>query len=119
MSEPESPKIILYGHAACPQMPSTRAMLDQANAPYEYVNIREDDAARERVREINHGYESVPTLVFPDGSTLTEPSAGALLARLRAMGYRVPISALLVANALWIVIGIGVLIAILSVLGVV
>ena len=120
MSEtaPESTKIILYGHAACPQMPAARAMLNQSNAPYEYVNIRQDDEARQRVREINSGYESVPTLVFPDGSTLTEPSAGALRARLQSLGYTVPFTAWLIGNAQWIVVGIAVLLMILSALGV-
>jgi hypothetical protein len=42
------------------------------------VDIRQDEAGRARVREINAGCESVPTLVFPDGSTLTEPSPHAL-----------------------------------------
>ncbi len=62
-------------------------MLDEADIEYEYVNIYADEAARERVRQINRGYESVPTLVFPDGSTLTEPSRNELQARLRDMGY--------------------------------
>ena len=120
MSEtaPESTHIILYGHAGCPQLPATRAMLDQSNASYEYVNIRQNDEARQRVREINKGNESVPTLLFPDGSTLTEPLAGALRAKLQSLGYKVPFTAWLVGNAQWIVVGIGVLLAVLSALGV-
>ena len=38
-----------------------------------------------------NGYESVPTLVFPDGSTLTEPTNGGLQAKLGEMGYTVPL----------------------------
>jgi hypothetical protein len=38
-----------------------------------------------RVVEINAGNESVPTLVFADGSTLTEPSRKALMARLESL----------------------------------
>ena len=33
-----------------------------------------DQEARQELIEINGGYASVPTLVFPDGSKLTEPS---------------------------------------------
>ena len=55
-----------------------RSALDRAGINYAYVNIRQDEAARARVREINGGCESVPTLVFPDGSTLTEPSTSLL-----------------------------------------
>ena len=36
--------------------------------------------------EINAGCESVPTLVFTDGSTLTEPSQKVLVARLESVG---------------------------------
>jgi mycoredoxin len=59
-----------------------RSALDQAGIAYEYINIRQDEAGRARVREINAGCESVPTLVFPDGSTLTEPSPHALQQKL-------------------------------------
>jgi mycoredoxin len=64
-------------------------VLDQANIEYEYINIYEDQAARERVRQINHGCESVPTLVFPDGESLTEPSRRALETKLKSLGYDV------------------------------
>ena len=39
--------------------------------------------------EINHGNASVPTLVFPDGSTLTEPSDQALRQKLNGLGFEV------------------------------
>ncbi|MFN2148720.1 MAG: glutaredoxin domain-containing protein [Anaerolineales bacterium] len=55
-----------------------RSALDRVGVRYAYVDIRQDEAGRARVREINAGCESVPTLVFPDGSTLTEPSPHAL-----------------------------------------
>ena len=60
-------------------------MLDEANIEYEYVNIYADEAARQRVRQINRGCESVPTIVFPDGSTLTEPSRHEMQTKLRLM----------------------------------
>jgi mycoredoxin len=68
-------------------VPLARGVLDQANVEYEYINIYEDQAARERLRQINHGYESVPTLVFPDGDILTEPSRNALETKLKSLGY--------------------------------
>jgi mycoredoxin len=82
-----SAKIMLYGHAKCPTVPLARTMLERAGAEFEYINIDTNEAARLRVREINRGYESVPTLVFPDGSTLTEPSTRTLKHKLAAMGY--------------------------------
>jgi mycoredoxin len=62
-------------------------LLDEQAVAYDYVNIHQDLDARVKVREINRGYESVPTLVFPDGSTLTEPSLNTLRGSLQAKGY--------------------------------
>lgn len=69
--------------------PSVRQTLQRAGAPFDYINISFDATARQRVIEINHGNASVPTLVFPDGSTLTEPSDQALRQKLNALGYQV------------------------------
>jgi mycoredoxin len=82
-------KIVLYGSPVCGGVPPVRIVLERAGAAYEYVDISKALEARERVREINQGYESVPTLVFPDGSTLTEPSAGELQDKLQSLGYEV------------------------------
>jgi mycoredoxin len=80
-------KIILYGSPVCGMVPAVRASLERVGVAYEYVDISLDPEARRRVREINGGHETVPTLVFLDGSTLTEPSNSELQARLRALGY--------------------------------
>lgn len=69
-------------------VPPVLHALEAAQVSYEYIDIRRDDGeGRVIVREINHGNESVPTLVFPDGSTLTEPSLGALRNKLAQSGY--------------------------------
>jgi mycoredoxin len=82
-----SGKIVLFGHPGCPTVPLVRTMLERAGAEFDYINIRANDEARLRVLEINHGYESVPTLVFPDGSILTEPSSQVLWNKLASLGY--------------------------------
>jgi mycoredoxin len=106
MAEQSNKKIILYAHPTCPSVYPVRGMLKQAEADFEYINIYEDDAAREHVREINSGYESVPTLIFPDGSTLTEPSESQLRRKLQQMGYIVPFTAIIIGN-FWKVVFIG------------
>ncbi len=82
--------IVLYGSDLCPDVPHVRALLDRAGVPYDYISISRDKATKEKVMEINRGSASVPTLVFPDGSTLTEPKDSELMARLRGLGYDVP-----------------------------
>lgn len=82
-------KITLYGSDLCPMVPPVRNLLDRAGAPYDYISISRNRAAKETVMAINGGNASVPTLVFPDGSTLTEPKLAELTARLEAMGLTV------------------------------
>ena len=93
-----SNKIIMYGSPACPSVSPMKSFLKQSKVDYEYINIFQDISARERVREINNGYESVPTFVFPDGSTLTEPGTGELKEKLKQLGYEVPLTALITGN---------------------
>lgn len=81
--------IVVYGHELCPMVVPVRTVLDQAQVPYTYINIHQDPQAAEQVRRINQGNESVPTLVFEDGSTLTEPSTAKLTAKLHSLGYQV------------------------------
>jgi mycoredoxin len=107
-------KITLYGHAACPMLPPVWIMLKQAKVDFEYINIHQDETGRQRVLEINNGYASVPTLEFPDGSTLTEPSASKLSKKLREYGYEVSLLGWLLGNSMWIITGLIILYAILS-----
>ena len=90
--------IKLYAHNTCPMVPPVIALFKGANVAYEYINIHQDETARAFVREVNNGYESVPTLLFPDGTTLTEPSTSALKDKLNEFGYDVPLKALMMAN---------------------
>lgn len=82
--------ITMYGTPACPMVPPVKSYLDSANIAYDYVNISEDTEARQKVELINNGFQSVPTLVFTDGSTLTEPSLLVLKGKLQELGYDVP-----------------------------
>lgn len=82
--------VIVYGHPQCPMVAPVRYTLNRAHVNYRYINIHQDDAGREHVREINNGFESVPTLVFTDGSTLTEPNDPQLRQKLTQLGYQVP-----------------------------
>jgi mycoredoxin len=83
-----SEKIMVYGSPVCGMVPPVRGVLDRAGASYEYIDISRDAEARQRVQVINDGLESVPTLEFPDGSTLTEPSLRELEEKLAALGLQ-------------------------------
>jgi glutaredoxin-like protein len=66
--------IIFYGTTWCPDCRRAQEFLDQRGVPYRWIDIDEDAQARAYVEAVNRGYRSVPTIVFPDGSTLVEPS---------------------------------------------
>ena len=49
------------------------------------VDIEADPAAADFVMDVNGGNQTVPTVVFDDGSALTNPSAAQVIERLRAL----------------------------------
>jgi len=54
---------------------------------FDWINIDEDLAGREYVVKVNKGNRSVPTILFPDGEVLVEPSNTALLEKLKKFEY--------------------------------
>ena len=67
-------KITLYTSRFCAHSLSVEYLLREYGIPAQIVNIDGDAEARARLMQLNGGYASVPTLIFPDGSQLTEPS---------------------------------------------
>jgi mycoredoxin len=106
--------VIVYGHPTCPAIGPVKGLLTQAKVTFDYIDIHQDSVAAARVRTLNNGNESVPTLVFPDGSTLTEPTVGELQSKLESLGYKVGLVAWMIGN-IWLLFFIvaGVLIAVL------
>ena len=49
------------------------------------VDIEREPDAAEYVMTVNGGFQTVPTLLFPDGSTLTNPSVRAVRQRLEEL----------------------------------
>lgn len=89
MKTKDQQKIILYGHPNSGMVRPVRETLHAARAPYQYVNIYQSEEGMKRVAKINCGNLSVPTLVFPDRSTLTEPSIPELRSKLEEYGYKI------------------------------
>lgn len=67
-------EIIMYGTTWCPDCIRAKRFLESKNVQFEWVDIAHDVDAAAHVEKINKGYRSVPTIVFPDGSILVEPS---------------------------------------------
>ncbi len=71
-------KIKMYATTWCGDCRLAKRWFDSHGIAYDYINIEEDDDAAEKV---NNGMRSVPTIVFPDGSVLVEPSPRELAAK--------------------------------------
>ena len=67
-------KIKMYVTTWCGECRMAKRWFDAHGITYESINIEEDDRAAEYVKRVNRGYRSVPTIVFPDGSILVEPT---------------------------------------------
>jgi len=66
--------IVFYATSWCPDCRRSQRLLDSHGIPYRWVDVDKDAAARVFVEETNRGFRSVPTIVFPDGTILVEPS---------------------------------------------
>jgi mycoredoxin len=75
-------KIILYGTNWCGGSRRTKKLFDDNKIEYQYIDIDKDKSAQAIVEGINHGNRSVPTIVFPDGTTMTEPAINLLAEKL-------------------------------------
>ena len=80
MSEPEG--IVLYGTAWCPDCRRAKMFFGEQRVPYSYIDIEQDPAGMATVERINHGKHIIPTIIFPDGSLLVEPSNAQLAEKL-------------------------------------
>jgi len=79
MSEP---LIKLYGTSWCYGSKVVRGYMDSHQIAYEWHDIDVDADSRAYVEQVNGGMRSVPTIVFPDGTTMVEPSVADLADKL-------------------------------------
>ena len=74
MGTPEGDQIILYGTTWCADCKRAKQFFGEHRIPFENIDIAQDAAAMELVEKLNGGLRSVPTILFPDGSVMVEPS---------------------------------------------
>jgi mycoredoxin len=78
-------EITMYGADWCGDCRRSKRFLDSNSVAYNYIDVETDTSASEKVIEINGGMRSIPVIVFPDGTHLTEPSDNALKEKLEAL----------------------------------
>jgi mycoredoxin len=79
----EPKEMVVYGTNWCPACRSVKRYLDVNSFPYLWVDIENNEEGRSFVLKANSGHASVPTIVFPDGSIMAEPSMIALNKKFR------------------------------------
>lgn len=78
--------ITMYGAEWCGDCRRSTALLKELGVEYNYINVEEVPEAADKVVEINGGAQSIPVIVFDDGTHLTEPSDPALREKLTQLG---------------------------------
>ncbi|HVD28841.1 MAG TPA: mycoredoxin [Mycobacteriales bacterium] len=76
--------LTMYSTTWCGYCVRLKRLLDREGIAYAEVNIEEDAQAAEFVMRVNRGNRTVPTVVFPDGVAVTNPSIDQVKAALAA-----------------------------------
>jgi glutaredoxin-like protein len=79
-------QITMYSADWCGDCRRSKRLMDELNVAYTIIDVENDSVAAAKVQEINGGAQSIPVIVFADGTHLTEPSDIDLKAKISAMG---------------------------------
>jgi len=74
--------LTMYTTTWCGHCDRLKRGLNAAGVEFDEVNIEEDAAGAKLVMNVNGGNMTVPTIVFPDGTALTNPPLDQVEARL-------------------------------------
>ena len=66
--------VTMYSTTWCGYCRRLKGQMERAGIAYTEINIEHDPASADFVEKANGGNQTVPTVLFPDGSTLTNPS---------------------------------------------
>jgi mycoredoxin len=74
--------LTMYTTSWCGYCARLKRLMDREGIGYREVNIELDEAAAKFVEGANGGNQTVPTLAFPDGTALTNPTIAEVKAQL-------------------------------------
>jgi mycoredoxin len=69
-------QVTMYSTPWCGYCQRLKAQMTREGIAYAEVNIESDPEAAAFVESVNGGNQTVPTVVFPDGAAVTNPSIG-------------------------------------------
>jgi mycoredoxin len=82
MDAPAPGTITMFSTTWCGYCKRLKTALQREGIAYTEVNIEEVPDAANYVMSVNGGNQTVPTVVFPDGSAATNPSLAEVKSRL-------------------------------------
>ncbi|MFL6051323.1 MAG: mycoredoxin [Actinoallomurus sp.] len=85
MTAPVTGELTMYTTTWCGFCRRLKTQLAREGIHMVEVDIERDPAAAEFVMSVNGGNQTVPTVVFPDGTAVANPSAKEVKARLAAI----------------------------------
>ena len=74
--------VTVYGTTWCSDCVRSKTFLGERGIEYEWIDIDTQPDLQDYVKRLNNGTQIVPTIVFPDGSFLSEPSNSVLAEKL-------------------------------------
>ena len=74
--------IMIYSTIWCPDCKRAKQFFGEQRVAYTNVDIEQDKKAMSFVEEVNNGMRIIPTIIFPDGEILVEPSNAQLAEKL-------------------------------------
>jgi mycoredoxin len=85
MTTPTTGELTMYTTSWCGFCRRLKAQLARDGIVMAEIDIERDPAAAEFVENVNGGNQTVPVVVLPDGTALTNPTAKDVKARLAAI----------------------------------
>lgn len=79
---PAAGTVTMYSTTWCGYCRRLKSQLDREGITVDIVDIERDEDAAVYVMQVNGGNQTVPTVVFPDGSAATNPSLAEVKQRL-------------------------------------
>jgi mycoredoxin len=77
-----SAQFTMYSTPWCGYCHRLKSQLDREGIEFDVVDIEQDPSAADVVMTVNRGNQTVPTLVYPDGTAHTNPSIAQVKAKL-------------------------------------
>ncbi len=74
--------VVMYGTTWCGDCRQTKKILEKRGVDYAWVDVERKKGAREEMLRLNGGDRRVPTILFPDGGVLVDPTIPQLNERL-------------------------------------